>query len=567
MAWRFYLKSKGQYNAIPSQQVATSCKATWSPGKDADGCQGGQETYVFESMAFDFLPAAIASPYTAKSSSFDVTNFCNKPTKPSADALQTVRNSISYRAMLNDKAIDDQSPNTLASTQTLGEGLIMLEIYENGPGTMGIQWDGPIAESYPNNDGTCNGIQTDRTCLGGKGTIVNTADGKFESCKYDATVVNHAVAIIGWGVDTTGCPSTDPRDPSKKNLPGPIKYWIVQNSHGEGTGDCEGVGCGFYKVERGANAFNMESAGLQSASPDLGSMACIDIKDPKQWCLNGGAFDSNCKCICPAGFGGDTCADCSTSSKQCKNSAGVVVKPILTTGDAIKGVPASCKCPCDLGYWAPPNLRLTDDCAIAVGIWPASTGQDSGPLKLSELQETAQAYAVTGSNNLNATFHFRFTKDAAKTNAGSPPYINNGDFLVAVPVGTKPWTPQLKWEMASASANICGPKKTESGKLVSCPIIEPAWPGNKYVQSMGTLSISTPGIYDVYFVKYNGKSEFGVDKGFGKDFALLPQRIQVLLGEGPERARFLTRFRASCAHSPLAVQPCRAVQGLSRGEE
>jgi hypothetical protein len=37
----------------------------------------------------------------------------------------------------------------------------------------------------------------------------------------------------------------------------------------------------------------------------------------------------------------------------------------------------------------------------------------------------------------------------------------------------------------------------------------------------------------VYFVKYNGKSEFGVDKGFGKDFALLPQRLQVLQGEAP----------------------------------
>ena len=532
MAWRFYLKSKGQYNAIPSHQVATSCKATWSPGKDADGCQGGFSSYVFESMAFDFLPADIASPYTGKSSSFDVTNFCNKPTKPSADALKTVRNSIRYPAMLNDKAKDDAgSPNTLAQTVTNGEYLIMREIKENGPGTMAIQWDGAI-ETYPNNDGTCNGIQTDRTCLGGKGTLNGTW------CNYDAQLTNHEVAIIGWGEDTAGCPPTKDRP---VNLTGPIRYWIVQNSHGAGTGDCEtpGVGCGFYRVERGRNAFNMESGGLNSASPDLGSVACKDITDPKQWCRNGGAFDSNCKCICPDGFGGDTCADCSTSSKQCKNSAGVVVEPKLTKGDAIKGVPASCKCPCDPGYWAPPNLRLTDDCAIAVGIWPASSGQDLGPLKLIEFNGAARAYShfVPGSNNnVNATFHFRFMKDAAKTNAYSPPYINNGDFLIAVHTGTKPWTPQEKWGRAAASASICGPKKTEpekSGKLVSCPIAEPTWPGNKVVQSMGTLSISAPGIYDVYFVKYNGKSEFGVDKGFGKDFALRPQRLQVLQGEAP----------------------------------
>jgi len=32
-------------------------------------------------------------------------------------------------------------------------------------------------------------------------------------------------------------------------------------------------------------------------------------------------------------------------------------------------------------------------------------------------------------------------------------------------------------------------------------------------------------VYDLYYVKYDGKSEFGVDKGYGKDFMKLSQQL------------------------------------------
>ena len=286
-----------------------------------------------------------------------------------------------------------------------------------------------------------------------------------------------------------------------------VRYWIIQNSHGAGTGDCDGIGCGFYKIERGVNAFGLDTSGILATVVDLENMQCNDVTEPSKFCQNGGSFNRSCGCYCPKqyGFTGPTCTTCSL---KCDGGVEAVVIP----ADAMKGVPAMCKCPCASGYWSPTNLAL-DDCALAVGLW---VGDSPDRSKLTDFasQDTAPA-----------TFNWLFTKRKELERAGYSPWINKGDFLVAVAAGTKPWTPETNWDGAVATADICGPKVVEDKQLVGC---NPYGGWDLLSESdRGTLTIDKEGIYDVYFVKYNGVSEFGVDKGFGKNFALLPQKLVV----------------------------------------
>ena len=88
--------------------------------------------------------------------------------------------------------------------------------------------------------------------------------------------------------------------------------------------------------------------------------------------------------------------------------------------------------------------------------------------------------------------------------------------------GTKPWTPQTGWDKNSAKAYICG--KGESKEIMQqkkryktpCTNMQKNWFGNDADANdmsdddmPGThLIISKEGVYDVYFVKYNGLSEY-----------------------------------------------------------
>ena len=94
--------------------------------------------------------------------------------------------------------------------------------------------------------------------------------------------------------------------------------------------------------------------------------------------------------------------------------------------------------------------------------------------------------------------------------------VKMGDMLVAVDVGMLPWTPETDWGKTRFQANICGPKAwdSENNVGVACTGV-----------SSGDINITSQGIYDIYYVKYNGKSEFGVDKGYGKDFMKLNQQV------------------------------------------
>ena len=87
--------------------------------------------------------------------------------------------------------------------------------------------------------------------------------------------------------------------------------------------------------------------------------------------------------------------------------------------------------------------------------------------------------------------------------------------LVAVVAGKLPWTPETNWA-TTYKADVCGPKAWENNAAVPCPDAMAEGAG-------GTLTINEEGLFDIYYVKYNGKSEFGVDKGYGRDFMRLPQ--------------------------------------------
>ena len=77
------------------------------------------------------------------------------------------------------------------------------------------------------------------TCCLNAGPIVNfTGSGVFAS--NAAADLNHAIAVVGWGVTSDG-----------KNTP----YWLVRNSWGEYWGDL-----GYIKIYRGNNTIGIESA-------------------------------------------------------------------------------------------------------------------------------------------------------------------------------------------------------------------------------------------------------------------------------------------------------------------
>ncbi len=45
--------------------------------------------------------------------------------------------------------------------------------------------------------------------------------------------------------------------------------------------------CGFYKFERGANAFGLETSGVLGTAVDVANMMCKGKTDPSTWCANG----------------------------------------------------------------------------------------------------------------------------------------------------------------------------------------------------------------------------------------------------------------------------------------
>jgi hypothetical protein len=89
--------------------------------------------------------------------------------------------------------------------------------------------------------------------------------------------------------------------------------------------------------------------------------------------------------------------------------------------------------------------------------------------------------------------------------------VKKGDMYVAVPAGSYPWTAEGGW-VTDIRADVCGPKE---------------WPAEPCGDFDASLIFAQDGVYEIFFVKYLGVSEFGTDKGYGSDFMRLPQRVCV----------------------------------------
>ena len=157
---------------------------------------------------------------------------------------------------------------------------------------------------------------------------------------------DHALALIGWGTD------------------GGTKYWLVSNSWGArppaphpclleqlermhahttrpcsvrrgvavGAGTTWGEG-GFGRIVRGRDVMGIESGDGAFAVKLAAVQAqpCAGLPP----CLNGGARDSSCKCVCGSDYVGDQCERCA----------------LRCAGESSSLDTASCKCKCGVGYF------------------------------------------------------------------------------------------------------------------------------------------------------------------------------------------------------------------------
>jgi len=237
------------------------------------------------------------------------------------------------------------------------------------------------------------------------------------------------------------------------------KYWLIQNSWGAGWGDG-----GFIKLERGVDALSIEKSGMSSGYVDVTSkrVKC----QTAAVCKNGGAYKEDCTCRCAAGFTGADCAGC---DKSC---------PGAQFAGSASAYAGKCQCKCAAGFHNMHNLKGYGDCAVKFHF----NGFTGSTAKLS--------FAVSGTA----------PRDKIQN-------VKKGDIVVAVAPGQKPWSAATGWN-TEIMANVCGAK---------------AWPAQ--VCGDSSISISFPngasGDYDLYYLKYNGKSEFGTDKGYGSDFLFL----------------------------------------------
>lgn len=493
MAYRFNIASEGRYDIVPSPQIGMSC-ASKTTGRNP--CNGGWMKWFYEAMSKYDIPAHWAQTYHGKK----------------GQCSNQLGGSIAYKAgeaKINCK--DNQSSRTCASwvkyytcshsgvrkecakscgciaghsIEYRGEADMMAEVKKNGPSAV---------------------------LLKAVGKFMSYKTGVYSPAEGADGPINHALVLVGWGTQNGK------------------KYWLIQNSWGAGWGDG-----GFIKLERGTNALSVETGGISSGFPDVENTPC----SAKAVCENGGAYKSDCSCKCAAGYSGATCNSC---SKTCNGAA-------FTGEAAITG--GTCACKCKIGYYTPSNLKGWSDCGAMMSIGSSSgSGGDRGgnnpapspapssckdshrscPAwknagyctahyvaymgqnckascgKCDTLADVSSAVSVTASD-VSIQFEVVGTQPGDKRQT-----VKKGDMFVAVKSGSKPWTAEGGWN-TQKKAFVCGDK---------------TWPAQPCTSSTAKISGLTSGRYNVYYVKYMGKNEFGVDKGWGSDFMKLDQTVSV----------------------------------------
>ena len=124
---------------------------------------------------------------------------------------------------------------------------LMSEVYQNGPVACYMYAHSDSFEDYT------GGVITDATAYPG---------------------ITHVVALVGWGTDYDSEEAKQATAKAagreEKTEGGGIDYWVVRNSFGTYWGEQ-----GYYRVERGINAFNMESGVCEWATPTQESVDAL----------------------------------------------------------------------------------------------------------------------------------------------------------------------------------------------------------------------------------------------------------------------------------------------------
>ena len=230
-------------NAVVSPEQLLDC---------SDGCGGGNAEDALGVLVRQGAVEQWCDPYTAGAAGVS---------KPCGTGVCST--GLRYTA---------QAVTSVGGAGVLGVQQMQYELLRNGPGSVAFMLQDDLY-SYR------SGVYTPSA-----GAVV---DG------------GHAVALIGWGVDTNGVP-----------------YWLCQNSWGPSWG--EG---GFFRIVRGADTCTIESReGLVVATP-VPPQAAAFCPPSAAPCADGAVTLADCTCRCDNGRTGPTCSECPAAG--CPPPAGV----------------------------------------------------------------------------------------------------------------------------------------------------------------------------------------------------------------------------------------------------
>ena len=261
---RFNPSSLG--NIVVSPQQFLDC---------TNGCDGGNAIAVYQSLVAIPNVELWCDPYTQ--------------TKQTCNSICSIGNKVTGQPG-SVRTVGGAGPNGVLQMQ--------LELIRGGPG---------VVSFLVTND------------------FFSYSSGVYTPSPSASPVGGHAVALVGWGVDS-GKP-----------------YWIVQNSWGPGWGEN-----GFFRIVRGQDACSIESrSGLAVVKPQAPT-AC-----PKSKCANGAVTLKDCTCRCDNGLTGPTCSTCAL---KCQN------------GGILDAACSKCACPlglfgksCEGGFTVSPLASCVGD--------------------------------------------------------------------------------------------------------------------------------------------------------------------------------------------------------------